>query len=98
MIPVRVEGLRMAKTDKKTAGREEDMPKLALTKSLSSPSKKASPKKSKLKPDHHTVCGSLELLLPPSLGNPSGECSVLIQIDPEDSAALDFEGTTGAFG
>ena len=30
--------------------------------------------------------------------NPSGECTVLIQIDPEDSAALELEGSQGVVG
>ena len=85
----------MTKSEKKAAA-SKDAPK-SPSKSPSSPKKKASPKKSK-KPEHHTVSNSLELLLPPTLGNASGECSVLVQIDPEDSATLDFEGTTGAFG
>ena len=84
----------MAKTETKD---DKSMAKSPAPKSPTSPKKKSSPKKMK-KAERNTISNSLELLVPPTLGNASGECSVLVQIDPEDSATLDFEGTTGAFG
>jgi hypothetical protein len=78
-----------------------DDPKESTAKSESpkkSPRKSSPKKKPQAKPDYYTVSSSLELLLPSSLGNATGDCTVLVQIDPEDSATLDFEGSTGAVG
>lgn len=38
-----------------------------------------------------------DVVVPPSLLN-NGECTVIVQIDPEDSTALEFAGATGAVG
>jgi hypothetical protein len=59
---------------------------------------KKSTKKSSSTPAHCTIADSLDVILPLSLGKSNGECTVLVQIDPEDSRNLDFEGTTGAIG
>jgi hypothetical protein len=40
---------------------------------------------------------SFDIILPHQLGS-NGECTILVQIDPQDSAALDFTGATGAIG
>lgn len=42
----------------------------------------------------------MDILIPPALlsGSNSGECSVLVQIEPDDATVLDFEGQTGAIG
>lgn len=72
-------------------------------KSLKSPPKKKSPKKApnkKKEAPFDTV--SMDVVLPTALlesssGN-KGECSVLVQIDPQDATRLDFEGQTGAIG
>ena len=69
--------------------------------SKTSPSKKTgSPKKKKhtSKPTHYTVGDSLDILVPTSLGNNAGECTVLVELQPDDAALLDFEGSTGAIG
>jgi sRNA-binding protein len=47
---------------------------------------------------HHTVADSLDIIFPLSLGKSTMDCTVLVQIDPDDSKNLDFEGTTGAIG
>mmetsp|Transcript_21131 Transcript_21131/g.29853 ORF Transcript_21131/g.29853 Transcript_21131/m.29853 type:complete len:202 (-) Transcript_21131:33-638(-) len=45
------------------------------------------------------VCDSVDVVLPPSLFSSSGgECSVLVQVEPEDALVLDFEGSQGAIG
>lgn len=43
---------------------------------------------------------SMDVVLPTALlGEPTGgECSLLVQIDPNDATRLDFEGQTGAVG
>lgn len=40
----------------------------------------------------------LDVILPHPLSRSSGECCILVQIDPDDAAALDLEGATGAVG
>lgn len=40
---------------------------------------------------------SMDVVLGPQL-NPSGECTVLVQVDPEDAAHLDLEGSQGVIG
>jgi hypothetical protein len=40
---------------------------------------------------------SFDIIFPHQLGS-NGECTILVQIDPQDSAALDFTGATGAIG
>lgn len=39
---------------------------------------------------------NMKILFPANLSN--GECTVLVQIDPEDASTLDFTGATGAIG
>ena len=63
-----------------------------------SPSKTAAKKQPCTKPTHHTVSNSLDILVPSSLGNATGECTVLVELHPDDAALLDFEGSTGAIG
>ena len=42
---------------------------------------------------------SFDIILPPLLGSgTNGECNVMIQVDPEDAALLDYEGISGAIG
>jgi hypothetical protein len=42
---------------------------------------------------------AFDIILPPNLvSNTNGECTVLVQIDPDDAAALDFTGAVGAVG
>ena len=42
---------------------------------------------------------SLDVIVPTALFEPTGgECSMLVQIDPQDAALLDFEGAQGAIG
>jgi hypothetical protein len=39
------------------------------------------------------------VILPPLLGSGNaGECTVMIEVDPEDAALLDYEGISGAIG
>jgi hypothetical protein len=48
-----------------------------------------------------TVQDAFEIIIPASLmaeNSISGECSILIQIEPQDAALLDFEGASGAIG
>lgn len=76
-------------------------PPTPTTSTPRSPSKKAgSPKKKHQasKPTHYTVSDSLDILVPTSLGNIAGECTVLVELQPDDAALLDFEGSTGAIG
>ena len=41
----------------------------------------------------------MKIVLPNSLyNNSNGECTLLVQIDPEDSSKLDFTGAVGAIG
>lgn len=42
----------------------------------------------------------MKVVLPNSLfsNNNSGECTILVQIDPKDCSTLDFAGATGAIG
>lgn len=40
----------------------------------------------------------MKILPPASVYQTNGECTVLVQIDPEDSSTLDFTGATGAIG
>lgn len=45
------------------------------------------------------VKDTLDVVLPPLIGTGnSGECSLLIQVEPDDAARLDYEGVTGAIG
>ncbi len=39
----------------------------------------------------------LPIVLPNTL-NSNGECTIIVQIDPEDSSTLDFAGASGAIG
>ena len=42
---------------------------------------------------------SFDVILPPLLGSGnSGECTVMIEVDPEDAALFDYEGISGAIG
>ena len=42
---------------------------------------------------------ALDVILPPSLlTGAGGECTVMIQVDPDDAALLDYEGISGAIG
>jgi hypothetical protein len=41
---------------------------------------------------------SFEVILPPWLGSISNGCTVMVQMDPQDAATLDFEGVAGAIG
>ena len=42
---------------------------------------------------------AFDIILPPNLvSNTNGECTVLVQIEPDDAAALDFTGAVGAVG
>lgn len=46
-------------------------------------------------PDNDTF----DVILPPLLGSGNaGECTVMIEVDPEDAALLDYEGISGAIG
>jgi len=40
----------------------------------------------------------IDILLPSNSGNAFAECSILVQIDPDESNDLDFVGATGAVG
>jgi hypothetical protein len=40
----------------------------------------------------------MKILFPTGIGQSSGECTVLVQINPEDASTLDFTGATGAIG
>mmetsp|Transcript_5144 Transcript_5144/g.7530 ORF Transcript_5144/g.7530 Transcript_5144/m.7530 type:complete len:202 (-) Transcript_5144:1515-2120(-) len=45
------------------------------------------------------VRDSVDVVLPPSLFSSGGdECSILIQVEPEDALVLDFDGSQGAIG
>lgn len=45
------------------------------------------------------VSDSVDIVLPPSLfSSGGGECSILVQVEPEDTTILDFEGSSGAIG
>ena len=47
----------------------------------------------------HVENDSFDVILPPLLGSGnSGECTVMIEVDPEDAALLDYEGISGAIG
>lgn len=66
-------------------------------------SQQPSSKKPRAKPDGSSsnvkvnLDESLNVVLPRSW-NQSGECTIIIQIDPSDSTSLDLEGTQGAVG
>jgi hypothetical protein len=66
-------------------------------KKVKSPAKKALTKKKEV-PLFDT--DSMDVVVPLSLlGEPTGgECSLMVQIDPQDATRLDFEGQTGAIG
>lgn len=71
----------------------------ASAKKGSAGKKSASPKKKKkslvlAKEAFDSSC--LDVLLPTS--SSAGECSILIQIEPQDAELLDFEGAAGAIG
>ena len=57
--------------------------------------KRASKKRSPLIEEEERP--SYDIVLPSNLGN-NGECTVLVQIDPEDAVGLDFVGAVGAIG
>jgi len=61
--------------------------------------KKKSPKK-RVKKEALFDTESMDVVLPTALlGEPTaGECSLLVQIDPQHATRLDFEGQTGAIG
>ena len=41
----------------------------------------------------------IDLILPSNVGSAlSGECTVMIEVDPSDAALLDYEGMSGAIG
>ena len=67
------------------------------------PSKKSptkSPKKARMKKEALFDTSSMDVVVPTALlaESTGGECSLLVQIDPQDSTRLDFEGQTGAIG
>ena len=44
---------------------------------------------------------SFDIIIPASLlteSTTTGECSILVQIEPQDATLLDFEGASGAIG
>lgn len=41
---------------------------------------------------------NMNILFPTGFNQSNGECTVLVQIDPNDSSTLDFTGATGAIG
>ena len=61
--------------------------------------KDAPPEDAKAPPNNNNNSSSnddsMNIILP---NNSSGECTILVQIDPQDSSTLDFVGGTGAIG
>eukprot|EP00980_Cylindrotheca_fusiformis_P027033 scaffold18525_cov190-Cylindrotheca_fusiformis.AAC.3 len=42
---------------------------------------------------------SFDVVIPPSLGTSTyGECTLMIEVNPDDAAVLDYEGVSGAIG
>lgn len=41
---------------------------------------------------------SFDIVLPTSLGTKSGDCTILVQIEPKDAALLELDGANGAIG
>ena len=43
---------------------------------------------------------SFDVVIPPMIanGNAGGECTIMVEVDPEDAAILDYEGISGAIG
>lgn len=75
------------------------------TKSPSSSEAPSSPKKLPESPEAaepvaaEPINDSFDVILPPLLGtNSNGECTVLVQLDPQDAVTLDYEGVSGAIG
>jgi hypothetical protein len=62
--------------------------------------KKKTPKKARLKKGALFDPKSMDVVVPTALlaESTGGECSLLVQIDPQDATRLDFEGQTGAIG
>jgi Tfp pilus assembly protein FimV len=70
-------------------------------KSPSSSTAPSSPKKLPSSPEAaaEPVNDAFDVILPPLLGtNSNGECTVLVQLDPQDAVTLDYEGVSGAIG
>lgn len=71
---------------------------------LKSPSKSKakSPKKGKARAKKEALFDtkSMDVVVPLSLlgETTGGECSLMVQVDPQDANLLDFEGQTGAIG
>jgi hypothetical protein len=70
------------------------------TKSPSSSKASSSPKILPKSPEAaEPVNDSFDVILPPLLGTSSnGECTILVQLDPQDAVTLDYEGVSGAIG
>jgi hypothetical protein len=87
---------------KKSAASTKQNNSPSKTKSPSSSKDPSSPKKFPKSPEAaepEPVNDSFDVILPPLLGtNSNGECTVLVQLDPQDAVTLDYEGVSGAIG
>lgn len=98
----------MASSSSAKKAKDDDTPTMTAktTTKKKSPTKSpsnvasAAPKKQQqpAKPAFYTVSNSLDIIVPASLGNTTGECTVLVELQPDDANLLDFEGSTGAIG
>jgi hypothetical protein len=87
------ESLELEILPKKTPNNNKTPPKKPA--STSSSRKSVSPEDSSTKVEND----SFDVILPASFGGGiAGECTVMIEVNPEDAALLDYEGISGAIG